>query len=43
MDDRILQCPWHGWEFDHNTGRTLCGHGSKKLILYPVTIKEGAV
>jgi hypothetical protein len=21
----------------------LCGHGNKKLILYPVTVKEGAV
>jgi nitrite reductase (NADH) small subunit len=43
LDDRILQCPWHGWEFDLNTGRTLCDHGNKKLVLYPVTVKEGAV
>jgi nitrite reductase/ring-hydroxylating ferredoxin subunit len=43
LDDRILQCPWHGWEFDLNTGQTLCGNGNKKLMLYPVTVKEGAI
>jgi nitrite reductase (NADH) small subunit len=43
MEDRVLQCPWHGWEFDLSTGRTLCGHGNKKLTLYPVTVKEGGV
>ena len=43
MEDRVLQCPWHGWEFDLSTGRTLCGHGNKKLTLYPVTVREGAV
>jgi nitrite reductase (NADH) small subunit len=43
LEDRVLQCPWHGWEFDLTTGRTLCGKDSKKLALYPVTIKEDAV
>jgi len=32
---------FHGTDgkFDLNTGRTCCGHGNKKLILYPVTVK----
>jgi nitrite reductase (NADH) small subunit len=43
LEDQVLQCPWHGWEFDLATGRTLCGGESKKLIRYPVTIKEEAI
>lgn len=27
-DHEILRCPWHGWEFDMNTGRSL--YDSKK-------------
>ncbi len=42
MEDRVLQCPWHGWEFDLETGQTLCG-GQSKLTLYPVTLKERSV
>lgn len=43
LEDQVLQCPWHGWEFDLNTGRTVCGESSKKLTLYPVTLKDDSV
>lgn len=43
LEDRLLQCPWHGWEFDLSTGHTLCGDEHKKLTLYPVTIKENEI
>lgn len=23
----VLRCPWHGWEFDLETGEPLVGHG----------------
>jgi len=23
MEDRVLRCPWHGWEFDLTTGKSL--------------------
>ncbi len=41
-ENQILQCPWHGWEFDLETGATLSG-GRGKLTLYPVTLKERSV
>ena len=43
LDDQVLQCPWHGWEFDLTTGRTLCGNEKRKLALYRVTIEEQAI
>jgi nitrite reductase (NADH) small subunit len=42
LDNQILQCPWHGWEFDLETGSGVCesrGH----LVLYPVVLKEQSV
>lgn len=43
LENQVLQCPWHGWEFDLETGRTLCAGETKKLTLYPVTIKDDEV
>lgn len=42
MEDQVLQCPWHGWEFDLETGRTLCP-GKSRLTLYPVTVQDRSV
>lgn len=42
MENQVLKCPWHGWEFDLESGASLCG-AKGKLTLYPVTLKEGAV
>lgn len=43
MEEQVLRCPWHGWEFDLTTGKTLCGDEQKKLTLYPITIKENEI
>jgi 3-phenylpropionate/trans-cinnamate dioxygenase ferredoxin subunit len=38
----MLQCPWHGWEFDIRTGQSYCDPNSIKARSYAVTIKGGA-
>lgn len=43
LENRVLQCPWHGWEFDLETGQAMC-HGSKgRLTFYPTEIEDGKV
>ena len=43
LDDTVLQCPWHGWEFDLNSGKTLFGVSDAKLQTYPVSVSDGRV
>lgn len=42
-DGEILQCPWHGWEFDLESGRHLAPGSSARLRGYPVEIVNGMV
>lgn len=35
-----LVCPWHGWEFDIETGEAI-GDRSIRLKSYPVTLRDG--
>ena len=42
MENQVLQCPWHGWEFNLETGRTLCPSKSR-LKTYPVTTQGQSV
>jgi nitrite reductase (NADH) small subunit len=42
-DGEILQCPWHGWEFDLLTGRHLVEGSRARLRQYPVEIDGGDV
>lgn len=37
-DGEILQCPWHGWEFDLRTGRHLVAGSRARLRQYPVEV-----
>jgi nitrite reductase (NADH) small subunit len=39
QDGEILKCPWHGWEFNINTGDCL---SREKITLpsYPVTVED---
>jgi nitrite reductase/ring-hydroxylating ferredoxin subunit len=39
---RVLRCPWHGWEFDLESGRCLDDPGLRAAV-YPVEIRSGAV
>ncbi len=42
-DGEVLQCPWHGWEFDLDTGRHLAPSSTARLRGYPVNIVNGVV
>jgi nitrite reductase (NADH) small subunit len=39
LEGRVLQCPWHGWEFDLLTGAHLAGGSSARLRGYPVEVR----
>ena len=43
LPDRVLHCPWHGWEFDITTGKALFGTDKARLITYPVSVEQGQV
>ncbi len=42
-DDEIIQCPWHGWEFEIATGRTYFNPHRMRVKTYDVTIEPPAV
>ena len=39
----ILRCPWHGWEFDLATGRSLTDPGRERVRSYPAFLRHGRV
>ena len=42
-DGEILRCPWHGWEFDILTGRSIFNPHKMRVRTYEVTVEdEGA-
>ena len=41
--DRVLRCPWHGWEFDLDTGRSLLEPDRVGVKTYQVTVRDGTV
>ncbi len=38
---RLLQCPWHGWEFDIRTGQSWFDPLGQRVRRYPVSIEAG--
>ncbi|WP_082146817.1 Rieske (2Fe-2S) protein [Halostagnicola sp. A56] len=40
--DSILNCPWHGWEFDIESGECLSRKGAD-LLTFPVSVKDGDI
>ena len=38
-DGEILRCPWHGWEFDITTGRSIFNPHKTRVKAYDVTIE----
>ena len=40
---RVMRCPWHGWEFDLETGRSLLEPERFGLKTYHVTVEGGMV
>ncbi|MFW8566247.1 Rieske (2Fe-2S) protein [Orrella sp. 11846] len=43
MDEQVLKCPWHGWEFSIETGECLFGVSDSKVRTYPVSVRDGEV
>ncbi len=43
LEDRVLKCPWHGWEFDLETGQCLFGVSGRRVKTYPVRADEGHI
>ena len=44
-DGEIVRCPWHGWEFDILTGRSIFNPHRTRVKAYDVTVErdpEGA-
>jgi nitrite reductase/ring-hydroxylating ferredoxin subunit len=39
---RLLQCPWHGWEFDIRTGRSWFDPQRTRVRRYPVSVESAA-
>lgn len=38
----VVKCPWHGWEYDLETGR-LKGGDQMKLPVFDVIVEDGAI
>lgn len=38
-DQEIIQCPWHGWEFEIATGRTYFKPHRMRVRTYDVTLE----
>ncbi len=38
-DGEILRCPWHGWEFDLLTGRSIFNPHKTRVRSYEVTVE----
>lgn len=41
-DGEIVRCPWHGWEFDIKSGRSLFSE-RVRVKSYPVVVEDGKV
>jgi 3-phenylpropionate/trans-cinnamate dioxygenase ferredoxin subunit len=37
----LLECPWHGWEFDLRTGQSYVDPVKKRVRPYPVDVESG--
>lgn len=42
-DDEVLQCPWHGWEFDLANGQHLAEGSSARLRRHPIRVADGHI
>ncbi len=42
-EEPVLVCPWHGWEFDVVTGRSLADPCRQRVRSYDVKVEAGRV
>jgi nitrite reductase/ring-hydroxylating ferredoxin subunit len=40
MEGRVLRCPWHSWEFDITSGRTIA-RPLRAVRTFPVVVEDG--
>jgi nitrite reductase/ring-hydroxylating ferredoxin subunit len=43
LEGRVVRCPWHGWEYDLATGRSVFETNRTKVATYPVEVEDGRV
>ena len=41
VEDKCVYCPWHGWQFDLESGDHV--QGKKSATTYDVTVEDGGV
>lgn len=41
-EGRVVRCPWHGWEFDLESGRAL-SDPRLRVRMYPVAVDDGGL
>jgi nitrite reductase/ring-hydroxylating ferredoxin subunit len=41
IENGILVCPWHGWEYDVRSGK--CTTTGEPLQCFPVEVKDGVI
>ena len=39
---RLVACPWHGWEYDLETGQSFMGPGETRVKAYEVSVHHGS-
>ena len=42
IENGLLRCPWHGWDFDPHTGQSPGGHDDS-IVTFPVEVREDGV
>jgi 3-phenylpropionate/trans-cinnamate dioxygenase ferredoxin subunit len=43
LENRLLRCPWHGWEIDLATGRPKWNNQPGRARTYRVAVEDGQV
>jgi 3-phenylpropionate/trans-cinnamate dioxygenase ferredoxin subunit len=43
MENLVLRCPWHAWEFDVRTGEALFGTDRRRLLTFPIRVEDGQI
>ncbi len=42
IENGLLRCPWHGWDFDPHTGQSPGGHDDS-IITFPIDVRDDGV